>query len=919
MKNRSLKFCALILLLITTSSQAQLSTWYNKTHRQVALNAVSSTRLDTLIMHSYVVIDSLIRYVQLNGITADSYGSLSAALDAANSATSRKYVVVNSSKSITADYTIPATVGLVVETGGTISVSSGVTLTIRGPFTAPPNQQVFSGAGTVIFDLGASPAYFAEWFGAKNDSTTDSGTAIKKTLDAMPNGGILQLLPTGLSLYAAKGYIVNTTIRVPPRKNLVIEGNGAVIYSSATDTVFLIQNGSQTTIPSYALSPTTIQPRHVFNSIRFKRITGYTGLGVAVALVNSTAQTFNDIDVADYNNAFVFHNISDGWCENNEIFNSRIAGCDTAIAYMLSQSGNNSMATNSLRKVTITRFTDSDVINQGQSQAVGIFGDTGTNLYRNVWDQVVIFPKDSVTCVNIDGKAEDLTGTVNFEYIGSTNTTRMRGFHFGSSSSELRFDLHANITGRIYFPTGLIFYSQIPGSFGYSGITTTFDGNHNHGPEVVVDSTKFTPIYSIVRNNNRITKSSPGDSARIFFANVNNSDTGKLDLRARRNAPIEIRSITDNVYSAATQNSIGGSALPLQPVRLLDIGGNRSVNDSVTIDIRNTTHLVLGSNTASVDTFRAMKGGIAGHTVTVTFSSSSIILANLSGGTGTGRLFLLESATTRAQKGMKSFFKCESETGGVFWREMWRSAEYGKTSDYTSTTVDSVDASQVNFIRLNMATAGVLRNFHNGIDGQIIEVLHRTANTRMAHLGRGTSKGLSMIDGDSLQGFIGLKQTFQYDGSDNLWREVSRSSGLRTNQGTAWTKALTAASATNVVSISVSSSSYVGGYVDYTVNADDGTDFQSRQGRVAFQAVNKAGTETAVVSGTAGNASPTQDQDGSSPAVSNGTLTYTWDTSTSPTNGFLLRLNAASSLTETTLNIRYRVVLTSGTATVTPQ
>lgn len=916
---KQVTFSLLLLLLLVSSAFAQVSQWYNLGHRNLGLTITQSTRLDTIVTHSLVLIDSLIRYVQLNGVRADAYSSLSAALDAANSATSRKYVVVNSSKSITADYTIPATVGLVVETGGTISVSSGVTLTIRGPFTAPPNQQVFSGSGTVIFDLGATPVYFSEWFGAKNDSTTDSGTAIKKTLDAMPNGGILQLLPTGLSLYAAKGYIVNTTIRVPPRKNLVIEGNGAVIYSSATDTVFLIQNGSQTTIPSYALSPTTIQPRHVFNSIRFKRITGYTGLGVAIALVNSTGQAFNDIDVADYNNAFVFHNISDGWCENNEIFNSRIAGCDTAIAYMLSQSGNNSMATNSLRKVTITRFTDSDVVNQGQSQAVGIFGDTGTNLYRNVWDQVVIFPKDSVTCVNIDGKAEDLTGTINFEYIGSTETSRMRGFHFGSSSSELRFKLHMNLTGRRYFDEPNIFYSQVPGSYSYTGITTTLDGAQNHGNVVVVDSTKFTPLGGII-NNARLGMVSPSDTAHIAFWNTNNSGDGVLDIRGRAHKPFNLRSMADGVYSSAHGTvSVGGSSLPLQSVRLRNIGGMRTVNDSTTIDIRMVDHLIVADNDGAVNTLTAFKGGIAGSVLTVTFSSSKTTIANLSGSSGTGRIFLLENQNVRSQEGMKSFFKCESESGGVFWREMWRSAEYGKTTDFSTVGTDSIDVSQVNFIRLNHASTSALRNLFNGIDGQIVEVLHRTANTRVAHLGRGVSHGFSMIDSDSLQGFIGLKQTFQYDGQDDLWREISRSSGLRTNQGTSWTKSLTAGAATNVVSISVASGSYVGGYVDYTVNADDGTDFQAREGRVAFQAVNKAGTETAVVSGPAGNSGPTEAQDGSSPAASSGTLTYTWDTSTSPTNGFLLRLNAASSLTETTLNIRYKVVIVSGTATVTPQ
>lgn len=132
-------------------------------------------------------------------------------------------------------------------------------------------------------------------------------------------------------------------------------------------------------------------------------------------------------------------------------------------------------------------------------------------------------------------------------------------------------------------------------------------------------------------------------------------------------------------------------------------------------------------------------------------------------------------------------------------------------------------------------------------------------------------------------------------------------------------KALTAGAATAIVLIDVASGGFAGGFVDYTVNADDGTDFQARTGRVGFQVVNKAGTETCVVAGPAGNANATETQDGSSIAASNSTLTYTWGVDTTPTNGCKLTLNAASGLTETTLNIRWRITGTSGTPAFTAQ
>ena len=121
-------------------------------------------------------------------------------------------------------------------------------------------------------------------------------------------------------------------------------------------------------------------------------------------------------------------------------------------------------------------------------------------------------------------------------------------------------------------------------------------------------------------------------------------------------------------------------------------------------------------------------------------------------------------------------------------------------------------------------------------------------------------------------------------------------------------KALTAAAATAFVEIGVASGSRCSGQIWYEVNADDATDFQVITGMIDFCAVNKAGAETVSIG------VHTQ-----SHASSSGTLTVTFDTDTTPTNGFDIRANAASSLSETTLDIRWRVVTSSGVTTITPQ
>lgn len=121
-------------------------------------------------------------------------------------------------------------------------------------------------------------------------------------------------------------------------------------------------------------------------------------------------------------------------------------------------------------------------------------------------------------------------------------------------------------------------------------------------------------------------------------------------------------------------------------------------------------------------------------------------------------------------------------------------------------------------------------------------------------------------------------------------------------------KTLTESSATSFVQIAVASGAHVGGVIHYTIIANDSTDYQTRAGTVAFSAVNKAGTET----GAVGTADETV-------AVSTGTLTNTFTVDTSPTNGILIQANAESSLTQTTLAIRYWVEITGPSVTITPQ
>src|SRR5947209_8244035 len=91
-------------------------------------------------------------------------------------------LVIASAVSITVDLTIPATLSLLFAGQGKISVPTGHTLTINGAVSAPP-VQIFAltGTGKVTFGVGSIAAVWVEWFGARADATTTSGSGTNST------------------------------------------------------------------------------------------------------------------------------------------------------------------------------------------------------------------------------------------------------------------------------------------------------------------------------------------------------------------------------------------------------------------------------------------------------------------------------------------------------------------------------------------------------------------------------------------------------------------------------------------------------------------------------------------------------------------------------------------------------------------
>jgi hypothetical protein len=144
---------------------------------------------------------------------------------------------------------------------------------------------------------------------------------------------------------------------------------------------------------------------------------------------------------------------------------------------------------------------------------------------------------------------------------------------------------------------------------------------------------------------------------------------------------------------------------------------------------------------------------------------------------------------------------------------------------------------------------------------------------------------------------------------------MSQAGGTQYNSQAYWgnagraTKALTESAATSAFSVTVASGAGTGGTVTFTAFASDATDQQTLTGVLQFSMVNKAGAETCTTPtlvGTALNSSPV------------GTLTCTYTGADGGTNACFVQFNCVSSLTQTTLDLYYRVNLT-GPGQVIPQ
>lgn len=125
-------------------------------------------------------------------------------------------------QAVITDETVPATLVLVIHRGGSLSISGSKTVTVNGPMIAGP-YKIFTlasaGNDTIEFGAGVSPVYYAEWFGAAGDGSTDDYDAWNALSAAYPAGAELVLVE-------GQDYLLKTAATLDFPLKCIISGTG---------------------------------------------------------------------------------------------------------------------------------------------------------------------------------------------------------------------------------------------------------------------------------------------------------------------------------------------------------------------------------------------------------------------------------------------------------------------------------------------------------------------------------------------------------------------------------------------------------------------------------------------------------------------------------------------------------------------
>ena len=204
-------------------------------------------------------------------------------------ANKRKLVLKQGAFTIDANVTVPANIELEIVSGATLSISTGITLTINGPFIAPV-LDIFTlvGTGSVRFGEGFVQQYYPEWFGfLATETGANNATYLQDCIDSITSGTIK---------LSGGTYSIDAEVDLKDKVNLVGDGikNTILDYSSSSGTFtngacLYVAGSLGSALPSFSGNLSEGDHQITFSS------DPSLSVGDVLIVYNSTNATFNAV------------------------------------------------------------------------------------------------------------------------------------------------------------------------------------------------------------------------------------------------------------------------------------------------------------------------------------------------------------------------------------------------------------------------------------------------------------------------------------------------------------------------------------------------------------------------------------------------------------------------------------------------
>jgi lysophospholipase L1-like esterase len=514
--------------------------------------------------------------------------------------------------------------------GGSLTVKTGVTLTLNGTVLAPLAQVfVLQGTGAVAIGPNTSNVY-VEWFGAKGDNTADDTAAIQNTINAVSNGTVR---------FAAKTYKTSSVLTITHSyENLIGSGfgvniagpgagvGGTIISNTATTGDVIKLNGGGTgNCGTGGIFSNRIEFLHII------RVTAATA-GTGVNTTNGCFVQINNVTSEDSLSNFYLAGSGNTLLQNDVAFYNTTTGSIAGIGFNVDCTS----AANAS-----TRIKYGSVIGRGITgitglSAHGILAD----LFVDDFETAVVATGVNIAAVSCVGPAcaEDIHLNhlvLDVNAVAGVTVSGITNGASGNRPSALIHDAYINTNGSggigvdIESSAGVAVTDSVIQSTGAGGIGVKIAGGSNN----TVSGTKFdqTPIgISVTSTNNVITgnilvgsAASPTTTHIVLGANANINMVTVNQLGGTATNGITLSStslgniaypniidptaITNAIVSAGGKgNVVNGPGYSTPTVGTCGTIGANSVNDAGFI-----TSTVTGS-CVSVLTFDVNRMGAAG-------------------------------------------------------------------------------------------------------------------------------------------------------------------------------------------------------------------------------------------------------------------------------------------------------------------